>query len=83
MIKATVAAAGYELYLDQRIVKAGGLITSHERRSLTKQQVEASQSDYIFQIETWMGTKYVDAFSPTICYSPYINDPRDDTLVNA
>ena len=57
VVKSTISAAGYGLYLDQRILKAGGLITSYEGISLTKQQVEAFLSDYIFQMETRMGTK--------------------------
>ena len=46
--------------------------------------MEASGSDYIFEATSKEeGTLYVDAKREDCCYGRYVNDPLDDTLVNA
>jgi hypothetical protein len=84
VVQSTIPQAGYGLFLYQPVMKAGGLITTYDGKSLTKSQVKKSKSDYIFEIVNKGGqTIYVDAEDETSCYGRFMNDPRDDTLVNA
>jgi hypothetical protein len=83
VVESTIQGAGYGLFLSIPKLKAGGMITSYEGVRLSKAQVLVSNSDYIY--ETYKGgrTLYIDAEAEDSCYGRFINDPRDDTLVNA
>ena len=66
------------------IVKSGGLLATYEGVRLTRDQMELSKSGYIYEVPTWDGTiVYVDAEKEDSSYGRYINNPLDDSMVNA
>ena len=51
---------------------------------LTKAQMEQSKSRYLYEVPMRDGTiMYVDTEKEDSCYGRYINDPPDDSMVNA
>ena len=84
VVESTLEGAGYGLFIGIPTLKAGGLITSYEGKRLTRAQVDQSESQYIFEAVGKDGQPlYVDAAKEDSCYGRFINDPRDDTKVNA
>ena len=84
VVPSTIEGAGYGLFMAQPNIKAGGLITTYEGKRITRAEAEESDSGYIFETVTKEGTHLcIDARDETSCFGRYINDPRDDTLVNA
>lgn len=55
VVPSTITHAGYGLFLDTRVLKAGNMITSYEGKHLSRQEALQSKSDYIFEETTATG----------------------------
>ena len=85
MVESTLPGAGYGLFRKApNIVEEGGLLATYEGVRLTKDQMEQSKSGYIHEVPARDGTTmYVDAEKEDSCSIRYVNDPLDDSMVNA
>ena len=80
----TIPKAGRGLFAT-RDIGEGGIVCDYTGVIVEGAEVARNDYDgeYVFEAETKGGKVYIDARNPTSCWGRFINDPLDDTLVNA
>eukprot|EP00392_Amoebophrya_sp_AT5.2_P018301 g18810.t1 len=82
--ESTIEGANRGLFAKKEL-REGSIVCDYFGKKVAKEEVEREDynGEYVFEARMKGGVKYVDAIDLCSCWGRFINDPLDDTLVNA